>query len=285
MRVHRPFIARLTPGARLCRCRRLGIPFAGSSCGDPRGIPCAARDPSVTKTVAHVAQEAPVIRPARRLSAFAGIVAFAALAACDGTINRNFVASAGAAPAEAPALKTRTEMAGGRIIVESPPGYCIDPTTLSDDFALIAACQYLANGTVRRPAEAALITLTLGPDAAPGDLPSPGELADMVDAPFIEGTSHGGLVTARLGTGGDSLFPGSDPEYWRGAMVQGGHMLGLALYAPYESLLAQADVQGEKLLRRLMERIEFLSPRSAPMRSSDSAAVSTRGTDGTEATQ
>lgn len=185
------------------------------------------------------------------------------VSACDGMMSRNFVGAAAATGATAPVPITRAEMSNGWIVVESPPGYCVDPATQSDSFVLIAACQYLANGTVQRPAHAALITLTLGPEAEPADLPSPEALAEMVGAPFIEGTAHSGLVTARIATGGDSLFPGSDPEYWRGAMVQGGHMLGLALYAPKDSMLAEADTQGERVLRRLMERIELLSPRQA----------------------
>ena len=65
-------------------------------------------------------------------------------------------------------------------------------------------------------------------------------------------------MIARLSDGGEAVLDGGDPRYWRGAFVQNGHLVGLALYAPDGSALTGR--QGADMLRAVRDRIRDLSP-------------------------
>ncbi len=75
----------------------------------------------------------------------------------------------------------------------------------------------------------------------------------------IAGTREGGLTAVHLAGGGAEVLDDGDPKYWRGAFVQGGRMVGLALYAPLGSPLAGDG--GAAMLRAVRDRIAALSPR------------------------
>ena len=71
-----------------------------------------------------------------------------------------------------------------------------------------------------------------------------------------------------LAGGGGEVLDDGDPRYWRGAFVENGHLIGLALYAPEGSRLVGGD--GAEMLSRVHRQIMRLSPELA---SASSAAA------------
>lgn len=161
---------------------------------------------------------------------------------------------------------TQTTLAGGAIAIAGPAGYCIDRQTWRDDgesgFVLIAPCTHTDGSDAREGAVAPLVvSVTVGPPGAAADLPEPAALAELAGMPLIAGQTRDGLVLVHLSDGGRSAIPDGDARHWRGAFLQKGHLLGLALYAPEGSALA--DAEGAAFLTALRARIEALN-RSGP---------------------
>lgn len=156
----------------------------------------------------------------------------------------------------------RTALADGAVVVAGAEGYCIDPVTLSRrkdrDFAVIASCNILSGGTTGRVVAPVMITVTVGTLDPTPTLPAPAMLAQEAGQTLVRGDTRNGLVVAQLAGGGSDLLEGGDPRYWRGAFVQNGHMVGLALYAPQGSVLAGPD--GAAMLRAVHEQTGRLSP-------------------------
>ena len=172
----------------------------------------------------------------------------------------------------------KASLAGGDVVVAGPEGYCLDPKTVQSrpgrGFALIASCRILSGGAVGTWAEPMLITVTVGPKGANDDLPSPEALAQAAGAGLLGGESSAGFVTANLDRGGDTILEGGDQRHWRGAFVQNGHLIGLALYAPRDS--AFAAQQGGTMLARVKAQIATLSLQSAPTRTAKGPAAPNR---------
>ncbi|WP_375257554.1 dihydroxy-acid dehydratase [Citreimonas sp.] len=157
---------------------------------------------------------------------------------------------------------TRTMLAGGEIAVAGPPGYCIDRQTRRDDglsgFVLIAPCTHTDDGAEpEETVEPLIVSVTVGPRGAARDLPEPAALAELAGAPLIEGQTLDGLLLVHLSDGGRSAIPDGDARHWRGAFLQNGHLIGLALYAPEGSTLA--DAGGAAFLASLRAGIEAMN--------------------------
>ncbi|WP_323768293.1 dihydroxy-acid dehydratase [Antarctobacter sp.] len=161
----------------------------------------------------------------------------------------------------------RVSLAGGDVVVAGPDGYCVDPSTRRTaperGFALIASCHILSGGKAGRPVVPMLVTVTVGPRGDSADLPTPKALAQAANAKLLTGKTSSDRVAAHLASGGDAMFDGSDPRYWRAAFLQGDRLVGLALYAPRGSALA--GDQGAAMITRVKDRIAQLSA-SSPQR-------------------
>ncbi len=161
-----------------------------------------------------------------------------------------------------PVPLSRATLAGGDVRLSGPAGYCIDPDTLrvgsNQSFALLASCRILSKGAAGPQVEPVLIVVTVGNRGSGDTLPAPQNLAAVAQAPLIEGWTREGLSLALLAQGGDAAFEGGDPRYWRGAFVQGGRLVGLALYVPKGS--AVLDAQGAEMLRVLSAQVRTDSP-------------------------
>lgn len=187
----------------------------------------------------------------RALAGLAGLAGLAMLAAC--------VPTSGSAPL--PSAK----LAGGEIVVAGPSGYCVDPVTLSRgasrSFAVLASCNILSGGEEGMFAEPMMVTITVGPRSQSPAIPAPEALAAEAGQPLVTGGVRDGLATALLGNGGGEVLDDGDPRYWRGAFVENGHLIGLALYAPEGSRLVGRD--GAEMLGRVHRQIMRLSPELA----------------------
>lgn len=162
----------------------------------------------------------------------------------DGAKRRGLLAETVATKPRKPPLASMV-FAGGAVRVAGPEGYCLDPAASRSvaggrGVAVMASCRILSDGKVGIPVPPMLMTVTVGPPGSASDLPDARALAQAARAPLLEGGTRDGLVVAHLGQGGDALLDGGDSRYWRGAFVAGGHVIGLALYAPKDDLLAGA---------------------------------------------
>jgi len=179
----------------------------------------------------------------------AGLAALVTMTGCAGGL-------AGSAPL------AKASLVGGDVVVAGTDGYCVDPVTLNRGtnrhFAVIASCNILSGGEAGRYVPPMMLTVTVGTSVGATPLPGPEALAREAGEQLLDGTTRDGLVIARLSDGGEAVLDGGDPRYWRGAFVQNGHLVGLALYAPDGSALTGG--QGADMLRAVRDRIRDLSP-------------------------
>lgn len=166
--------------------------------------------------------------------------------------------------------------AGGAVVVAGPEGYCIDPATTNRqaNVAVLASCLILSGGEAGPWVPPALVTVTVGPRGSQSDLPEAAALAKAAGVPLLAGGRKDGLVIAHLGRGGDSILPEGDSRYWRGAFVEGGRMIGLALYAPKGDALTGRE--GAAMLARVRASISKAS--AARGRSTQAARDGNAGT-------
>lgn len=187
--------------------------------------------------------------------ALAGLIGLTMLTAC--------------APAPGSAPLANATLAGGEIVVAGPRGYCIDPVTLSRgatrSFAVLASCNILSGGEEGIFVEPMMVTITVGPRLESPAIPAPEALASEVGQTLVSGSARDGLTTALLAGGGAEVLDNGDPRYWRGAFVENGHLIGLALYAPEGSRFVGRD--GAEMLGRVHRQILRLSPELAPVSS------------------
>lgn len=177
-----------------------------------------------------------------------------------------FFAGSGQSSRRGQAPLAKVSLAGGDVVVSGPKGYCIDPATKKAGpergFAVIASCLILSDGKAGEQVAPMLLTVTVGPRGDTADLPTPQALAQASDARLLDWKIARDRVSAHLESGGDVKFDGSDTRYWRGAFLQGGRLVGLALYAPRGSRLAGAG--GAELLNGVSDRIARDSPSAQP---------------------
>ncbi|MHA6324709.1 dihydroxy-acid dehydratase [Roseivivax sp. CAU 1753] len=170
-----------------------------------------------------------------------------------------------AQPDAARSLVETVAVAGGDVVVAAPFGYCVDPSTLESGrnggFVVLASCNILSGGASGASVPPALITVTVGRAERNAVRPDAATLARLADAPLLQMRDEDGLSLAFLGSGGDALFSGGNPRYWRGAFLQGSRLVGLAVYAPAGSGIDGED--GARLLEATFRRIREESPRNA----------------------
>lgn len=163
-----------------------------------------------------------------------------------------------------PTPLSKVQLAAGNLLVAPPKGYCIDPTTIRKrgvgSFALIASCRILTGGRGGEPVAPMIVTVTVGPRA--GGTPSPKDIAEAAGSALLSGQNRNGLVTAHLASGGQAGLAGGDTRYWRATFLEGGRLVGLALYAPKGSRLAAET--GGAMLARVRQSITATKPQEAP---------------------
>lgn len=155
-----------------------------------------------------------------------------------------------------PDQATRAELARGAVVVQAPPGYCIDRQALRraprGDFALLARCDTLGVRGFFPRRQLALLTVTTAPQSA--DTAAPG-LADLeqslAPAKVVETAVLGDLPMVRLETP-DGPAAGIATQHWRSAIALNGQLVALALYEPQGD--ADAKAAGPALLADLAQR-------------------------------
>ncbi|WP_415919139.1 hypothetical protein [Tateyamaria sp. SN6-1] len=116
-------------------------------------------------------------------------------------------------------------MSRGVVTLVAPQGFCIDPSSLRQRFALMARCDTLG-ARVPEDAPLALITVTtvIG---TPGGTVSADALGAASET-VLERSDADGVTLIRVQ--GTPPSPDLRDTYWRGATKIGGEVVGMALY-------------------------------------------------------
>ena len=151
------------------------------------------------------------------------------------------------------------------VVVTAPRGYCIDASQTKRGnfgaFIPIGSCESLT-GRSGVPVEPGLITISVLPRQTDRAMPTASDIAASMPGDKVLQTRDGdGLSIVQFATGGARALPGGDARYWRGGMVINGHLLGLAVYGPQGSPLA--DQNGLRLLVDLAEELRRRSAQTA----------------------
>ncbi len=186
------------------------------------------------------------------------------LAACIGEGTEGgfgFLGAPKSEPSGPPPFKQVT-LFRGNVVVEGPPGYCIDRQSLrrgvDGSFALIASCESLT-GTIGTAVAPAVITVSILPRGLGAAQPSAAGLSALAaSAKMLAQEDGDGISYVHLSEGGNAVLADGDPRYWRRGMLINGHVVGVAVYGPKGSSLAGDD--GRRLILRMAGILRDLSP-------------------------
>lgn len=195
--------------------------------------------------------------------ALAGCVEFSAFAPSESAVDADTVDQ----------TLNQIRLYNDEVVVTAPRGYCIDASHIKRGnfgaFIPIGSCESLT-GQAGVPVEPGLITISVLPRQSDRAMPTASDIAaSMADDQTLQTIDGDGLSIVHFATGGARALPGGDSRYWRGGMVVNGHLLGLAVYGPQDSPLA--DQQGLRLLMDLAEELRRGSPQMVPASASRNA--------------
>ena len=173
----------------------------------------------------------------------------------------------------------KVTLGAGSVVVDPPPGYCIDSASVSSrpgaGFALIASCEALTGRFDGLDVDPAVITVSVVPARGDGSQPAAASLSARLDGAVPVTEINGDGLTIVHVDGGEARPGTADTRHWRAALIVNGSLVGLALYGAQGSPVAGAG--GEALLVTLAERIRDNSPKASAsdvsLRSVDSAAT------------
>jgi hypothetical protein len=151
---------------------------------------------------------------------------------------------------------TRGMMAGGAVLV-APSGFCIDQASLTPDFLVMMRCDILGAQDAAGSAPRGLITISLA-NSYTGTLPSAAQIATasgLRDVTAVQTTK--GIVTFRAL--GKIPVGGLSPVHWRGAVVIGNQIAGVAVYGPENGLITTSV--GRDILLTLAEESIKATPK------------------------
>ncbi|MEQ6249696.1 hypothetical protein ABMC89_12455 [Sulfitobacter sp. HNIBRBA3233] len=162
----------------------------------------------------------------------AALLCCAGLAACEGVDGSggflDALATSGATKPARPPLTQAVMMRGGVTLVP-PAGFCIDPYSLRQDFALMARCDTLGANTGGRGAPLGLMTASFTRSAAGAALPSASDYAKAAGlaAPERQRDAADHTVFATRGT---PPTPELSDLHWRAVARLGTYTMGVALF-------------------------------------------------------
>ena len=141
----------------------------------------------------------------------------------------------------------KAQMVEGAVTLVPPSGYCIDSSSLTQTFALMARCDLLdaENGALNAPI--GLLTASFATNN--GQALSAADVAFASNAVVIETIDTGGLEIVRAKT--DTPPNGLAKTHYRAATQIDGFDLSLALFSPPESEAQGA--RGTEMLRNLIK--------------------------------
>lgn len=138
--------------------------------------------------------------------------------------------------------QTQAALADGRIALQAPAGFCIDPSSISnrgrEGFAMLARCNRLGPDTVALALAGqspAVMTVSTRPWTREGTGISGAEIAGAYPAGAVLDTRDKPPMAMVRAKGGAPRISGLSDTHWRGAMVINGQLVVMGLFAPEDS--------------------------------------------------
>jgi hypothetical protein len=191
-----------------------------------------------------------------RISTALGITLM--LSACDGPGAPGGVIGSLKPPQNAalpPAPLRQAKMMRGAVTLVPPGGYCIDPVSLSQSFAIMARCDILGAPTGGSGAPIGVLTVSFARSASDATLPTAQTLAaaGLLSSPTQTRQSPATIVFQTTGSP-----PSSDlsPTHWRSVTLVGPLMMGAALFGPEGRRAVSEEGAGvlEEMIRLTTEK-------------------------------
>lgn len=154
---------------------------------------------------------------------------------------------------------TTVVMGGGRVALRAPPGFCIDPASVTksgrDGFAMLARCNRLSPETAIATLSGqspAVVTVSTKPWTL-GDQPiTATTIADAYPQGMVIEQRNGPVVPMVKARGGAPERSGLGKVHWRSAFVVNDQLVVLGLFAPENSRAVGST--GASLLGQLAQR-------------------------------
>lgn len=176
------------------------------------------------------------------------------LGACE-NVDGESTLLAGLAPPEDAALPavplTQALMMRGNVTLVPPSGYCIDPESLSQSFALMARCDNLGAATGGEGAPAGVLTVSLARNVLNATIPTATEVATAagMNAPDKVRQTETSVVFRTKGT---APTPDLSSTHWRSVSKVGRFTMGASLFGPEGRRAVTND--GATLLEEMIKR-------------------------------
>lgn len=184
---------------------------------------------------------------------FLGLVGL--LGACDSPLETSGGLLSALKPPQDAALPavplTQAMMMRGQVTLVPPGGYCIDPDSLTQSFALMGRCDLLGAAAGSSAAPAGVLTVSIARGAKDTPLPSAAQVAEAANVSTPQDTreTDDRVIFKTAGTPPSADLASS---HWRGVAKIDRFIIGAALFGPE----GQRAVSGEgaTVLEQMLER-------------------------------
>ncbi|KIN74652.1 Dihydroxy-acid dehydratase [Sulfitobacter guttiformis KCTC 32187] len=139
----------------------------------------------------------------------------------------------------------------GNVTLVPPAGYCIDPDSLSQSFALMARCDNLGAATGGEGAPAGVLSVSLARSSADTPLPTAQDLAKAagVATPRETRQSNSSII---FKTTGPAPAGGLSPHHWRSVAQVGNFIMSASLFGPIDKRAVSEE--GATVLEEMISR-------------------------------
>ncbi len=176
------------------------------------------------------------------------------LGACDETDLGNTLL-AGLTPPEDAALPavplTQALMMRGNVTLVPPTGYCIDPESLSQSFALMARCDNMGAATGGEGAPLGVLTVSFARSGLSPTIPTAQDVATAagVSTPEDARQTDESVV---FRTKGKAPSPDLSPIHWRSISKVGQFTMGASLFGPKGRRIVSGE--GASMMEEMIKR-------------------------------
>lgn len=146
---------------------------------------------------------------------------------------------------------TQAMMMRGKVTLIPPGGYCIDPDSLTQNFALMGRCDVMGADTKNTGVPAGVMTVSIARSAKSAPLPNPAEISTASGLGAAQDARTGDASIVFKTTGPP---PSADMSstHWRGIAKLNRFTIGAALYGPEGRRAVSGEGAGliEDMLKR-----------------------------------
>lgn len=146
---------------------------------------------------------------------------------------------------------TQAKMMRGRVTLVPPDGYCIDPESLSQSFALMARCDTLGAPTGGAGAPVGVLSVSFARTEKDADLTTPQQITTAfgLGPPEEVRSAATGVVFMTTGT---PPSPDLHTHHWRSISTVSGFTMGAALFGPQGR--RAVSLEGAQLIEEMIQR-------------------------------